>query len=109
MSYGSFTKPDAADAKKMVPAGRKIALYNQDDKRVKTATYTLQAPKMTVKSENTKIQGGTFKGDVYVEAKGFTIVDGKVDGNVYFANDEVKASFVMGKDGSITGIQEIKK
>ena len=28
---------------------------------------------MTVKSENFKIQGGTVKGDVYVEANGFTV------------------------------------
>ena len=30
---------------------------------------------MTVKSENFKIQGGTVKGDVYVEANGFTVAD----------------------------------
>lgn len=89
--------------------GRKLALYSQDEARKILASYTLTAPKLTIKSENTKIQNGTFKGDVYVQAKGFTIVGGKVDGNVYFASDAIKASFVMGKGGSITGAQEVKQ
>lgn len=91
-----------------VMAPRIIALYNQDAKRVKTATYTLTAPRLTVKSEMVTIKGGIFKGDVYVQAKGFTIVDGKVEGNVYFATKALKDAFVMGTGGSITGVQEIK-
>lgn len=105
---GEFTKADKNDASKKVPAGRKLALYDQDDKKVKTASYTLKAPKLTVKSQDAKIQGGNFVGDVYVEAKGFSIVDGKVEGNVYFANEEAKNSFKMDK-GSVTGKTEIKK
>ena len=106
---GSFTKADKTDKTKKVPAGRKFALYAQDDKKVKTASYTLTAPKLIVKSENSKIQGGTFVGDVYVEAKGFTIVDAKVQGNVYFATDTLKSAFKLDKTGSITGTQEVKK
>lgn len=106
---GEFTKPDKADATKKVPAGRKIALYSQDDKKVKTASYTLTAPKLTVKSENAKIQGGTFVGDVYVQAKGFTIVDGKVEGNLYFASQELKSAFKLGEGASVTGTTEVKK
>lgn len=87
---------------------RKIALYAQDDKKNVTARYSLKAPKMTVKSENARIQGGTFIGDVYVQAKGFQIVDGKVEGNVYFASDEFKSSFKLDK-GTVTGVQEVKK
>ena len=30
---------------------------------------------MTVKSENFKVQAGTVKGDVYVEANGFTLTE----------------------------------
>jgi len=106
---GSFTKADSKDATKKVPAGRKFALYAQDAKRVKTASYTLTAPKLIVKSVNSKIQGGTFVGDVYVEAKGFTIVDAKVQGNVYFATDALKSAFKLDKTGSITGKTEVKK
>lgn len=105
---GEFTKADKNDASKKVPAGRKLALYDQDDKRNKTASYTLKAPKLTIKSENAKIQGGTFVGDVYVEAKDFSIVDGKVEGNVYFANEEAQKTFKTDK-GTVTGKTEIKK
>ena len=62
---------------------------------------------MTVQSENFKIQGGTFVGDVYVEANGFTVdATAKVDGNVYYKSDEFKASAVI--DGEVTGEQEVQ-
>ncbi len=105
---GEFEVPDKADATKMVPAGRKIALYAQDADRNKTATYVLTAPKMTVKSENTIIQGGTFKGDVYVESNGFKLVDATVEGNVYFATEEFKASFTLDEKSKVTGATEVK-
>lgn len=88
---------------------RKIALYAQDDKRVKTASYKLQAPTLTIRSKNTKLQGGTFVGDVYVEENGFTLVDGKIDGNLYFMNEEYQASYKLDEGGSITGETKIKK
>ncbi len=87
---------------------RKIALYTQDDKHNVTARFSLKAPKLTVKSENARIQGGTFIGDVYVQAKGFSVVDGKVQGNIYFASDDIKSSFKLDK-GEVTGSQEVKK
>ena len=62
---GEFTEADENDATKQVPLGRKIALYAQDASRNKTASYTLTAPKITVISKDTKIQGGTFVGDVF--------------------------------------------
>ncbi|MBC7959248.1 MAG: hypothetical protein H7X94_05215 [Vallitaleaceae bacterium] len=105
---GEFTKEDKDDATKLVPAGRKFALYAQDEDRNKTASYTVTAPKMTVKSETTKVQGGTFKGDVYVEANGFNLVDATIDGNVYFASDEFKASFTMDEKSKVTGVTEVK-
>ncbi|MNP48179.1 hypothetical protein D3C76_1422830 [compost metagenome] len=97
---GEFTNKDVA--------ARKIALYAQDADRNKTATYTLTAPKLTVKSENARIQGGTFVGDVYVEANGFQVVDAKVEGNVYFASEEFKASFDASDKGVVTGVTEVK-
>lgn len=92
---GAFTNKDK-------PA-RKLALYTQDEDRNITASFTLTAPKLTVKSENFRIQGGTFKGDVYVEAHGFTIVKGSVDGDVIFATQEYKDSMVEDETGSVTG------
>lgn len=82
---------------------RKLALYTQDEERNITASFTLTAPKLIVKSENFKIQGGTFVGDVYVEANGFRIQAGSVDGNVYFASQEYMDSMVEDETGSVTG------
>ena len=88
------------------PIYRKFAPYAQDKDHNVTARYTLTVPKMTVKSENFKVQAGTVKGDVYVEANGFTLTeDATIDGNVYFASEEVKASAVI--EGKVTGAQEV--
>lgn len=93
------------------PAGdivRKVKLYAQDENRNKTASYTLTAPKLTIKSENAMIEGGTFVGDVYVEANGFTIGDAEIQGNVYFSKEEYKTSSQVIDNGKITGTSEVK-
>ena len=72
---------------------RKIALYTQDDDKNVTGRFTLTAPKLTVLSPNARIQGGTFKGDVYVSVANFQLVDAIVDGNVYFTTQEAKDTF----------------
>lgn len=97
---GEFTKDNA-------PA-RKLALYAQDENRKKTASYTLKAPKLIVRSESTKMQGGTFVGDVYVEANNFLVADAKVEGNVYFSKEEFKKTFKLEDGGSVTGVTEVK-
>ena len=61
---------------------RKIGLYTQDANKTVTARFTLTAPKLTIKSPEARIQSGTFKGDLYVSAKNFQLVDAKVDGDV---------------------------
>lgn len=88
---------------------RKIGLYTQDANKKVTARFTLTAPKLTVNSPNARIQSGTFKGDVYVTAKNFELVDATVDGNLYFANDDAKATFKMDAASKVTGKQEVKK
>lgn len=88
---------------------RKIALYAQDEQRNVTARYTLTAPKLTINSPNARIQGGTFKGDLYVNTKDFQLVDATVDGNIYFASEEAKAGFKMDDKSKVTGKQEVKK
>ncbi|MBD8071433.1 polymer-forming cytoskeletal protein [Bacillus sp. PS06] len=99
---GEFRDKDKADG----DIYRKIGLYTQDDDHNITASFTLTVPKLTVKSENLNIQGGTVKGDVYVEANGFKVHEtATVDGNVYFANDEFKASATI--DGNVTGATEV--
>lgn len=98
---GQFTNKDE-------PA-RKIALYTQDAEHNITASYTLTAPKLTIKSTNARIQGGTFVGDVYVEAEGFKLVNATVEGNVYFANDQYQSTFDASDQGKVTGVTEVKK
>jgi DUF4097 and DUF4098 domain-containing protein YvlB len=88
---------------------RKLALYTQDSDRNITASFTISAPKMTVKSENFRIQGGTFKGDVYVEANGFELSkNATVDGNIFFANQEAKDSFILEDGSTVTGEMEVQ-
>lgn len=88
---------------------RKVALYTQDENRNVTNRFTLTAPKFTINSPKASIQHGTFKGDVYVSAKDFQLIDAKVDGNVYFTNNEAKSTFKMDNASKVTGKQELKK
>jgi peptidoglycan hydrolase-like protein with peptidoglycan-binding domain len=87
---------------------RKIALYTQDDKKNVTARFTLTAPKLTILSPNARIQSGTFKGNLYVSALNFQLVDAVVDGNVYFTSQAAKNTFKMDAKSSITGKQFVK-
>ena len=98
---GEFTNKDK-------PA-RKIALYTQDADKNITNSFTLTAPKITIRSTNARIQGGTFIGDVYVEANGFQVVNAKIQGNVYFAKDEFQATYDPSDQGSVTGVTEVQK
>ncbi|WP_150275688.1 polymer-forming cytoskeletal protein [Paenibacillus tepidiphilus] len=81
---------------------RKLALYAQDAEHNITDSYTLTAPKVTVQSENQLVQGGTIKGDVVVEANGFTLdKTATIDGNLTFASAEAQDSATL--DGTVTG------
>ncbi|MGO1371522.1 MAG: hypothetical protein ACTHVE_06660 [Senegalia sp. (in: firmicutes)] len=88
---------------------RKLAPYTQDEDRNIIDRYTITAPKMTIKSPNTKLQGGTFKGDIYVEADGFILSDAKIDGNLYFANEEYQKSFSEEEETEITGENKVQE
>ncbi|MEQ6388399.1 polymer-forming cytoskeletal protein [Bacillaceae bacterium S4-13-58] len=86
---------------------RKIAPYAQDADHNITAQYTITVPKLTVQSENLRIQGGIIKGDVVVEANGFNLHEtAKIDGNLYFASEDVKATAAI--DGEVTGATEVQ-
>lgn len=96
---------DKGDAAKDVY--RKIALYSQDADHNITASYTLTVPKLTVKSENLKVQGGTIKGDVYVQAGGFTLdKTATVDGNIYYASADFQSSAKV--EGTVTGEAKVQ-
>ncbi len=82
---------------------RKLALYAQDADRTITARYTLEAPRLIVRSENARIQGGTFVGDVLVEADGFLVTDATVQGDVVFADEQYRSTFRTENGGKVTG------
>jgi hypothetical protein len=88
---------------------RKIALYSQDADHNITASFNLTAPKINIKSENARIQGGTFIGDVYVQADGFSVVNATIQRNVYFANEQYQSTFNPSDQGKVTGVTEVKK
>lgn len=82
---------------------RKIALYAQDENRNITDRYVLSAPHLTVRSPNTRIQSGTFRGDVLVQAEGFHLVDAEVDGAIRFETSAMQESFQMDENSTVTG------
>lgn len=88
---------------------RKIALYAQDANRNITARYTLTAPKITFNSPYGSLERGTFKGDVYVSAPNFKLVDQKIEGNLYFTTDEAQSTFTKDATSTVTGQTVLKK
>lgn len=86
---------------------RKVALYTQDENRNVSDKFTLTAPKFTINSPKASIQHGTFKGDLYVTANDFELVDTRVEGNVYFTTEESQSTFTMDDESEITGEQEL--
>lgn len=88
---------------------RKVALYSQDENRKITDRYTLTAPKFTIKSPKASLQHGTFKGDLYVAADNFELVDTKVKGNVYFTNQEARSTFSMDDKSEISGEKKLQE
>ena len=90
---------------------RKIGLYTQekvDGKNVVTAKFSLTAPKITILSPNASIERGTFKGDIYVSAPKFKLVDMKVEGNIYFTTQEAKDTFIpLDATTTVSGVKEL--
>lgn len=81
---------------------RKIALYTSNKDHSIKDTFTLVAPKLTIKSDNTLLKGGTFDTDLYIEANNVTLQKTIVTGNVYFAKEEYKDSFTV-EEATIEG------
>jgi hypothetical protein len=82
---------------------RKLALYAQDSDRNVTDRYTLTVPALRIEHLNTRIQGGTVAGDVYVEADGFQLRGATVDGNLYFASEAIQNSAEIDDGSEVTG------
>lgn len=85
---------------------RKLALYAQDENRNVTEEYILTVPRMEVTSPNFRIQNGTVKGDVYINADGFDLNNCEIDGDLYFATQAQMDSATL-DTGNVTGVTEI--
>lgn len=88
---------------------RVLAMFKTDADQNVIATYTLTAPKLIVRDKGAKIEGGTFKGDVYIEADDVELQDIKIEGNVYFSKEEYMNTFKTDDKSTITGVKEVKK
>lgn len=86
---------------------RKVALYAQDANFNITDRFTLTVEKLTINSANASLQHGNFNGDLYVNVDDFQLIDTKVNGDVYFLTEEIKASFTMDESSEISGVQEV--
>ena len=88
---------------------RKINLYSQDKAKNIGDRFTLTVPKLTVKSTQTSMEHGTFKGDLYISANNFQLIDTKVEGNIYFTTPEAKNTCKIDAKSKVTGRQELRK
>ncbi|WP_298836624.1 hypothetical protein [Clostridium sp.] len=88
---------------------RKINLYSHDKANNIDHKFTLVAPKLTIKSTQTSMEHGTFKGDLYISANNFKLIDTKIDGNVYFTTPEAKNTCKMDATSKVIGTQELRK
>jgi len=81
---------------------RKLSLYAQDADRNVTAQYTLTVPNIFVTSTNMRIQEGTVRGNIFVDAMGFELYDATLEGDITFATRERMDSAKLGR-GTING------
>lgn len=86
-----------------------FAAYLPDNK---VDRFSVTAPSIVINSANTLLEYGIVKGDVYVQAEGFTTKDATIEGNLYFATEELKTAFTMDELSKINGevsVKEFKK
>ncbi|TAH74886.1 MAG: hypothetical protein EWM47_01005 [Anaerolineaceae bacterium] len=102
---GTFTKKDS-DGNEVATRSLALAEYGENNSVIR---YTLTVPRIVINSENTLLEYGIIKGDVYVQAPGFKTKDATIDGNLYFANQELKDAFSADELTKVTGEIEVKE
>lgn len=105
---GGFKKADKDDSTMMVEAPRVLTMYKSDENKEIIDTYTLTTPKVILKGDKSKVEGGTLKGDLYVEANDVVLEACTVDGNIYFKNQEAKDTFIMDEASKVTGEMKVQ-
>jgi hypothetical protein len=102
---GTFTKKDS-EGKDAVSRSLALAQYGKDNEIIR---HTLTAPKLVINSENTLLEYGIVKGDVYVQAPGFITKDATIEGNLYFENQDLMDEFSLDDETTITKEIAVKK
>ena len=100
---GDFSKTDTTEENKVTHVGRKLNLFYIDSDNNTINNYTLNVPKLVIKSNDTTIKGGKIKGDIYVEAKGVILDDTKLQGNIYFKDEKLKDTFKLENTATVSG------
>lgn len=77
-----------------------LAQYGENNEVIR---HTLTVPRIVINSENTLLEYGTIKGDVYVQQAGFTTKDATIDGNLYFKTQELMDAFKADETTKISG------
>ncbi len=81
-----------------------LASNNADGK---LEEYLLTVPSLVINSENTLLEYGTVKGDVFVQTEGFTTKETTIEGNLYFANQELMDAFTADELTTVAGSIEV--
>lgn len=102
---GTFTKKNA-EGKEVPTRSLALAQYGKDNSVIR---YTLTVPNIVINSENTLLEYGTIKGDVYVQVPGFKTKDATIDGNLFFKTKELMDAFKADETTKITGKVEVKE
>ena len=95
---GRFTKEGSDVAVRSLA----LAAYTEDGKEI-DKRFTVTVPRIVINSENTLLEYGIIKGDVYVQAEGFRTADATIDGNLYFATEELKDAFAIDETTKVNG------
>jgi len=103
-----FKKTSSEESGKLVNTPRVLAMYSSDESGNIKDSYTLTVPKLTILDDGAKLEGGTLKGDVYVDADNVVFEKITVDGNIYFKDENAKSSCVIDEHSKVNGNMEIK-
>lgn len=101
---GRFTKKDK-EGKEV--AARSLAFASETADGKVDKRFTVTAPRIVINSENTLLEIGKIKGDLYVQAPGFKTKDATIDGNLYFATQELMDAFKKDDLTKISGSVEV--
>lgn len=102
---GTFTKKDK-DGNEVVTRSLAFAQNGADGKMER---YSVTVPNIVINSENTLLEYGILKGDIYVQAPGFKTKDATIEGNLYFATQELMDAFAIDELTKVSGEIVVKE